>query len=175
LGKNWDFKKYIKFSFLEKFYTKLKFQIIYMSKVTEIAISQNSKGIMESVNSIEVVAGKGIINDRHFKENNSKISQITLIEVENIKYYNHLTGTSIPSIDFRRNIITEGIQLNKLIDKEFLIGRVKIKAHDLCRPCKYLQERLKQGNIIKEFLRKGGLRCEILNSGNIFVGDKIKT
>ena len=30
-----------------------------MSKVTEIAISQNSKGIMESVSSIEVVAGKG--------------------------------------------------------------------------------------------------------------------
>ena len=59
MGKNWDFKKYIKFSFLEKFYTKLKFQIIYMSKVTEIAISQNSKGIMESVSSIEVVAGKG--------------------------------------------------------------------------------------------------------------------
>jgi len=145
-----------------------------MSKVNEIAISQNPKGAMESVNSVEVIAGKGIVKDRHFKENNSKISQITLIEVENINYYYQLTGTSIPSIDFRRNIITEGIKLNELVNKEFLIGEIRIKAHDLCRPCKYLQERLKQGNIIKEFLRRGGLRCEILNSGKIIVGDKIK-
>ena len=145
-----------------------------MSKVNEIAISQNPKGAMESVHSVEVIAGKGIVKDRHFKENNSKISQITLIEVENINYYYQLTGTSIPSIDFRRNIITEGIKLNELVNKEFLIGEIRIKAHDLCRPCKYLQERLKEGNIIKEFLRRGGLRCEILNSGKIIVGDKIK-
>ena len=145
-----------------------------MSKVNEIAISQNSKDIMESVNSIEVVAGKGVIKDRHFKENNSKISQITLIEIENVKYYNNLNGTTIPSIDFRRNIITEGIQLNELLDKEFQIGEVRIKAHDLCRPCKYLQERSKQGKIIQEFMRRGGLRCEILNNGKITIGDKIK-
>ena len=145
-----------------------------MGKVAEITISQTYKGIMESVSSIEVISGKGILKDRHFKENNSKIKQITLIEIENINYYNQLTGTSIPPIDFRRNIITEGIHLNKLVDKEFIIGGVKIKAHDLCRPCKYLQERLKQGNIVKEFLSRGGLRCEILNNGKIIVGDKIK-
>ena len=145
-----------------------------MSKVNEIAISQNPKGTMESVNSVEVVAGKGIVKDRRFKENNNKIEQITLIEIENINYYNRLTGTSISSIDFRRNVITEGIKLNELLNKEFLIGEIRIKAHDLCRPCKYLQERLKQGNIIKEFLYRGGLRCEILNSGKIIVGDKIK-
>ena len=145
-----------------------------MSKVNEIAISQNPKGAMESVNSVEVIAGKGIVKDRRFKENNNKIEQITLIEIENINYYNRLTGTSISSIDFRRNVITEGIKLNELVNKEFLIGEIRVKAHDLCRPCKYLQERLKQGNIIKEFLRRGGLRCEILNSGKIVVGDKIK-
>ena len=145
-----------------------------MSKVSEIAISKNPKGIMESVNSVEVIAGKGIVKDRRFKENNNKIEQITLIEIENINYYNRLTGTSISSIDFRRNVITEGIKLNELVNKEFLIGEIRVRAHDLCRPCKYLQERLKQGNIIKEFLRRGGLRCEILNSGKINVGDKIK-
>jgi len=33
---------------------------------------------------------------------------------------------------------------------------------------------LKQKNIIKELLLKGGLRCEILTSGKIFIGDKIE-
>jgi len=44
----------------------------------------------------------------------------------------------------------------------------------LCRPCKPLQKNLGQDNIIKEFLRKGGLRCEILTSTNIKAGDEIK-
>jgi len=43
----------------------------------------------------------------------------------------------------------------------------------LCRPCKHLEQTLEQNNIIKEFLRKGGLRCEILNSGKISINDKI--
>jgi len=36
-----------------------------------------------------------------------------------------------------------------------------------------LQEKLNKKNIIKEFLRKGGLRCRILSSGTIKVGDLI--
>ena len=51
---------------------------------------------------------------------------------------------------------------------------MRVKAHDLCRPCKYLQESLNQKNLIKELLQKGGLRCEILTNGKIFVGDEIK-
>tara|TARA_B100000965_G_C19540308_1_gene735259 strand:- start:79 stop:522 length:444 start_codon:yes stop_codon:yes gene_type:complete len=144
-----------------------------MGKVIEIAISQSLKGKMESVNSIQVIAGEGIIKDRHLKKNNDKKNQITLIEIENIKYYNRVAKTLIKSIDFRRNIITEGIKLNQLLGKEFVIGEVKLKAHDLCRPCKYLQERLKQKDFIKEMLHKGGIRCEILTNGIINVGSKV--
>ena len=61
-----------------------------------------------------------------------------------------------------------------MVGNNFFVGEVKGKAHDLCRPCKYLQETLRQDNIIKEFLQKGGLRCEILTGGKIFVGDNIK-
>ena len=145
-----------------------------MSKVIEIAISESSGKAMKNVGNVESIAGKGLVNDRHFKENNEKKYQITLIEIENINHYNQISGTSIPSKDFRRNIITEGIKLNELVGSKFFIGGVKVKAHDLCRPCKYLQESLKQKNLVKEFLRKGGLRCEILTNGKIFVGDEIK-
>jgi len=146
-----------------------------MAKVIEIAISENYGKLMKSVNSVESFAGKGLLNDRHFKKNNERKSQITLIEIENINYYNQISGTSIPPKDFRRNIITEGIRLNELVGNEFFIGKIKVKAHDLCRPCKYLQELLKQKNLVKELLTKGGLRCEILTGGNIIVGDEIKS
>ena len=144
-----------------------------MAKVIEIAISDKSKGQMSNVDSIEAIAGKGLIGDRHFKENNEKHSQITLIEIENINYFNKISGTFILPKEFRRNIITAGIRLNDLIGNEFLIGKVKVKAHDLCRPCKYLQDSLTQKNLIKEMMRKAGLRCEILTGGKIFVGNEI--
>ena len=145
-----------------------------MPKVIEIAVSENPRGQMKSVNNVETVAGKGLVNHYHFKNDSEKRRQITLIEIENINHYNQITRTSIPPKNFRRNIITEGIKLNALVGSEFFIGEVKVKAHDLCRPCKYLQESLKQKNLVSELLHKAGLRCEILANGKIFVGDEIK-
>ena len=147
-----------------------------MGKVRGIGISKNigNEIQIQSLNEVEVIAGKGLINDKHFKDGNEVRCQITLIEIENINHYNRISNTTIPAISFRRNIITEGIKLNELVGKEFIIGEVRVKAHDLCRPCKYLEESLKQKNIVKEFLRKGGLRCEILTNGKIFIGDIIK-
>ena len=145
-----------------------------MGRVVEIGITNTKGNQIQNVNNVEAIKSRGLLSDRKFRENNQKQCQITLIEIENINYFNNISNTNIPPIDFRRNIITENIRLNDLVGKEFYVGSVKLKAHDLCRPCKYLQEKLKQNNFIKEFLHKGGLRCEILNSGNIKVGDIIK-
>ena len=144
-----------------------------MGKVLEIGISENKSNKIVNVHEVEVIKGKGLVGEKHFKENNKKRIQITLIEIENINHYNKITGTMSPAINFLRNIVTEGVRLNALIGKEFFIGNVKVKAHDLCRPCKYLQEFLQQKNTVKELLYTGGLRCEILSSGKIFINDQI--
>ena len=109
-----------------------------MSEVSKICITNKSAEEMQEVNTVEVIASKGIVNDRYFNENNDQALQITLIESENIDYYNQISETNIPYVSFRRNIITKGIQLNDLVGKEFLIGNVKIKGHRLCAPCRYL-------------------------------------
>ena len=145
-----------------------------MSKVFKIGITKKNNEIIEEVSSIEVLANKGVVGDRHFNEYNDPYNQITLIELENIDYYNNKYNLNIPYIDFRRNIVTKGIKLNDLINKKISVGDVKLEVIDLCRPCKHLQEKLNQNNIIKEFLRRGGVRCHILNSSQIKVGDNIK-
>ena len=145
-----------------------------MGKVAEIGITESKGEKILSVNTVEVIKGKGLLKDRKFKENNEKDQQITLIEIENINHFNKISKTMIPAIDFRRNVITRNIKLNLLVGKEFFVGKIKLKAHDLCRPCKYLQEKLNQQNFIKEFIHTGGLRCEILSNGKISVGDIIK-
>ncbi len=145
-----------------------------MSEVFKIGIANKNNQQIKEVNSIEVFANKGILGDRHFKEYNDPFNQLSLIESENIDYYNIRYGLNIPYKDFRRNIITKGIRLNDLVGKKLQIGKVELEGIDLCRPCRHLSEVLNQDNIIKEFLRRGGLRCQILSSSTIEVGNKIK-
>ena len=145
-----------------------------MPVVFKIGITKNKNQEIQEVKEINVLVAKGIIGDRYFHEYTENRNQLTLIESENIDYYNEKFNLKIPYLNFRRNIVTKNIKLNDLVGKKLIIGETEIKGIDLCRPCKSLQKNLGQDNIIKEFLRKGGLRCEILTSANIKVGDEIK-
>ena len=145
-----------------------------MSKVYKLGITIDNNKKIQEVNSIEVIADKGIVGDRHFKDFNDPYCQLSLIESENIDHYNTKYGLNISYIDFRRNIITKELKLNDLVGKKFFIGKAEVEGIDLCRPCKHLTEMLNQKNVLKEFLRKGGLRCRVLSSSKITVGDKIQ-
>ena len=145
-----------------------------MSIVFEIGITKKNNQEIERKETIEVVASKGIIGDRYFHDFNGDREQITLIESENIDYYNKNFNTNFNYLDFRRNIVTKDVGLNALIGKTIKVGKIKLRVNDLCRPCKHLEETLKGQDIIKEFLKRGGLRCEILNSGTVIIGDQIK-
>ena len=145
-----------------------------MGEVLKLGIAKNNNQPIKEVSFIEVLANKGIIGDRHFHEFNDPYNQLSLIESENIDDYNIRFGLNIPYIDFRRNVITKGIRLNDLVGKKLKVGSVELDAIDLCRPCRHLTEMLSQKNVLKEFLRKGGIRCQILSSSDIHVGDKIE-
>ena len=87
---------------------------------------------------------------------------------------NRLYGQSMQVESGTVNLVPLNLDLN---DDEYLSGLVfgvEVEGIDLCRPCRHLTEILNQENIIKEFLRKGGLRCQILNSSIIKINDLIK-
>ena len=121
-------------------------------KVFKIGICKKNSQKIDEISEIEVLSEKGILGDRHFRDHKDHKGQITLIEKENIDYYNNKYKTKIPYIDFRRNIVTEEIKLNNLIKKEIEIGTIKILPYQLCRPCLHLEQMLNSKNIVKEFL-----------------------
>ena len=71
-----------------------------MSKVFKLGIADNNNKKINEVEFIEVLSNKGVVGDRHFNEFNDPYNQITLIESENIDYYNIKYGLNIPYIDF---------------------------------------------------------------------------
>tara|TARA_B100001175_G_scaffold165613_1_gene140395 strand:+ start:16 stop:462 length:447 start_codon:yes stop_codon:yes gene_type:complete len=145
-----------------------------MPKIKAINITNISGESTIYVNQAILERNKGIINDRYYKNFKKKYEQVTLIESEKISNFNNNIKSKFNYKDFRRNIITTGIDLNKMINKKIQINNVVLKIHQLCQPCRYLQNKLNVGNLVKLLTDKGGVRAEIVQSGIISTFDEIK-
>ena len=145
-----------------------------MPKIKAINITNLSGESTIYVNQAILKRNKGIINDRYYENFKKKYEQVTLIESEKISYFNNNIKSKFNYKDFRRNIITTGIDLNKMINKKIQINNVVLKIHQLCQPCRYLQNKLSVDNLVKLLINKGGVRAEIVQSGVISTFDEIK-
>ena len=145
-----------------------------MAKIKAINISNIEGKNTFYINQAILYKKKGIINDRYYGNFKESYEQVTLIESEKIDDFNKKTKNKFEYKDFRRNIITSGINLNKLLNKKIQINNVVFKIHELCQPCKYLQNKLEVKNLVKLLAFKSGVRAEILMSGEISINDQIK-
>ena len=145
-----------------------------MPKIKAINITNLSGESTIYVNQAILERNKGIINDRYYKNFKKKYEQVTLIESEKISNFNNNIKSKFNYKDFRRNIVTVGIDLNKMINKKIQINNVVLKIHQLCQPCRYLQNKLSVDNLVKLLTNNGGVRAEIVQSGIISTFDEIK-
>ena len=145
-----------------------------MGKIKAINISNLDGESTFYVNQAILMKNKGIINDRYYENFKENYEQVTFIESEKIDDLNKKTKQKLEYKDFRRNIITLGINLNETINKKIQINNVVFKVHQLCQPCKYLQDKLGIKNLVKLLAFKSGVRAEILKSGQISNYNKIK-
>ena len=145
-----------------------------MPKIKAINITNLSGESTIYVNQAILKRNKGIINDRYYENFKENYEQVTLIESEKISNFNNNIKSKFNYKDFRRNIITTGIHLNKMINKKIQINNVVLKIHQLCQPCRYLQNKLSVDNLVKLLTNNGGVRAEIVQSGIISTFDEIK-
>ena len=145
-----------------------------MGKIEAINITNVSENNTFYVNQAILEKGKGIVNDRYYGNFIEKKEQVTLINLEEINNFNNQIKQNIDAKNFRRNIIVSGINLKKLINRKIKINEVTLKIHEVCQPCKYLQDRLKIPSLVKMLINKSGVRAEIITSGSLAVGDVIK-
>ena len=145
-----------------------------MGKIEAINITNISEENTFYINQAFLEKGKGIVNDRYYGNFKEKKEQVTLINLEEINNFNNQIKINIDAKDFRRNIIISGVNLNELINKKIKINEVTLIIHEICQPCKYLQDKLKTPGLVKMLVNKSGVRAEIINSGSLSVGDKIK-
>ena len=145
-----------------------------MAKIKAINITNLSGKNTFYVNQAILSKNKGILNDRYYDNFKNSYEQVTLIESENIDYFNKTVKNKFKYKDFRRNIITSGIDLNDTINKKIQINDVILKVHQLCQPCRYLQNKLNIKNLVKLLVNKSGVCAEVVESGKISIFDQIR-
>jgi len=127
----------------------------------------------------ELVAGKGIIGDRNYRDGGADPArQVTLIESEQIERFNREHDRDMGAGVFRRNLVTRGIDLNEMVGKRFHVGAVLLEGMELCQPCATLGRILSDTSLsaaqaTREFLDRGGLRARIISGGRLSPGEHI--
>ena len=135
---------------------------------------------MVSVREIQAIAGKGVEGDRYYLKTGTYSKapgtgrEVTLIEIEAIEALGREYGIDIDAAQARRNIVTRGVGLNHLIDREFAAGEAVLRGTRLCEPCAHL-EKLTVKGVMRGLIHRGGLRADIVRGGLIRVGDTIST
>jgi len=133
--------------------------------VEQINIGQSDA--LAPVRSVTAVAGKGLVGDRHFRDDHQPGNALTLIEAE------VLEGVALTGAQSRRQVVVRGVRLNDLIGKRFMVGDVECVGVEICEPCRHLLSLTRPG-IIKDLMHRGGLNADIVTGGMISVGDEIK-
>ncbi len=119
------------------------------------------------VSEIECVAGYGLKGDRFYGYRPNYKGQITFFDAA--IFYAVRREFNVPELSpavFRRNVITEGVDLNSLIGKKFTLQGVELEGTEECRPC-YWMDRAIAPKAEHWLKGRGGLRCRILSDGMI--------
>lgn len=147
-------------------------------KVHSIHITSEFSEPTHLVEEIHAVPNLGLEGDRYFgetgvgKKRSGTGRDITLIEIESIEAIKRESGIELTPGDARRNIVTQDVPLNHLVDKEFHVGEVRLRGVRLCEPCQHLAS-LTNPAVLPALVHRGGLRAEILTDGFIRAGDPI--
>jgi MOSC domain-containing protein YiiM len=116
--------------------------------------------------------GRGLVGDRYHDSAGTFASgrpgsALTLVDADVLDELEVARGGPV---DHRRNVVVRGTDLNALVGREFLLGSVRCRGRRLCEPCAHL-DRLNGGALLRPMVHRGGLRADILEAGEIHVGD----
>ena len=101
-------------------------------------------------------------------------SDLTLIEREALTAVEREHGIVLEPGVHRRNVTTEGVALNDLIGERFRVGGAVCLGTEFCELCSYLERHLAERGLREALVRRGGLRCRVVDGGRIGRGDRIR-
>ena len=142
--------------------------------VEAIWVSPAAGAPSRALETARALPGRGLEGDRHVDGRGTFASGVpgaalTLIEAEVCESFDPPLGPD----EHRRNVMTRGIDLNALVGHDFSIGALRCRGMRLCEPCTVI-DRYAARPVLRPLVHRGGLRADILDDGEIRVGDAVR-
>lgn len=157
----------------------------FLGEIVGIYVAPSAGQPMEARTAVTAEAQRGFTGDR-YAEQTGTYSQdtrvprdVTLIEREAVEAVNAELrardggDVEIAEAETRRNLVTSGVPLNHLVGHTFRVGSLRLRGVKLAEPCAYLEQLLGKPGVREAFVHRGGLRCEVLEGGEVSVGDAV--
>ncbi len=152
---------------------------MFKGKLELICIASKAGEPMRAVDEVRAVEGRGLEGDRyfdgrgHWSTHPGTGREVTLIEIEAMEALKREAEIDLAPQSARRNLVTRGVPLNHLVDREFRVGEVVLRGMRLCEPCQYLEGITRDG-LKAALAHRGGLRAIIVKGGVLRTGDTIE-
>lgn len=148
--------------------------------VENIFITKIRREQPQEIAAVKLEAGKGIVGDRYHQRalkflaagDEMQANHISLISKEELDGFLQRNNAEIDYADFRRNVLTSGIDLYSLIGKKFRLGSALCQGVEDCEPCAFLAATVHRA-VLPGLEKKAGLRAIILEDGDLKVGDTL--
>jgi MOSC domain-containing protein YiiM len=141
-------------------------------RVVWIGLRGARREALLQVDAAHALKDEGLEGDHYSRKGGNR--QVTLIQLESLHAIaSHLGLNEVSPFDLRRNIVTDGINLNALKDRRFRIGDAVLEASGECHPCSRMEETFGVGgyNAVRGF---GGITARVIESGAIEVSSTIE-
>jgi MOSC domain-containing protein YiiM len=148
--------------------------------VENIFITKTRREQPHEIEAAKLEAGKGIVGDRYHERaleflavgDQVPSNHISVISKEELAGFLERNNAEIDYADFRRNVLTSGIDLRELIGRQFKLGSALCQGIEDCDPCAFLAATVHH-SVLPEMKKKAGLRAIILEDGDLKIGDTI--
>jgi hypothetical protein len=142
--------------------------------VESIWIAPSAGEPARALSSARALPGRGLEGDRHVAGTGTfpsgrPGSALTLVAAEVCESFT----PPLRAGEHRRNVVVRGLDLNRLVGHNFQIGSVRCRGMRLCEPCTVVQQYAGRP-VLRALVHRGGLRADILDDGEIHVGDTVR-
>ncbi len=138
-------------------------------KLEAIWLKRGKGAPMDAHERGQLIAGRGLVGNA----NQGGKRQVTIIALERWHELMHEVGATLSPKTRRANLMVSGIDLRNSRGRMLLLGACRLLIHGETRPCEQMEAAWPGLQTAMRRNWGGGVFSEVLDSGEIFVGDTI--
>ncbi len=143
-----------------------------MSRVKAIAVKNQSREVMQTLDSAQITVVDGILGDFRGAQQDR---QITILSESDWQKVCAEVDADLPWTTRRANLLVDSVKFNtSWVGKTIRIGQVELVVTRETAPCSLMDEQHPglTAALIPEW--RGGVCCNVIKPGDIKIGDSVK-